>query len=193
MQVWSQAATLAKNSLSNDGVFLIFLEINNKLISEPIRLVRDTQDQTWQDKLWTRFPLSIETSGEDGKTIPSLQIKISNVGGIVQTYIQNYNGLVDSEVKIMVAYSQNLSNPNPEFELDYLVTETTYDSQWITFTLGASSELSNRYPECKYVSNYCKYVCKDVRCGYTGTETCENTLASCKIPERFGGFPGMVD
>jgi phage-related protein len=191
MKVWSQVATLAKNSLANDGAFLVFMEIDYPNL-ESIRLVRNTEDVTWKKQLWTRFPFTLDTSTEDGKTIPSLTVQVSNCEGILQTYLQRYNGLCDAEVRIMVAYSKNLSNPNPEFELDYLIQSTAYDEQWCKFTLSASSELTNRFPIGKYIADFCPFRCGDVRCGWTGKETCINTLESCKIPTRFGGEPGMT-
>ena len=91
MQVWSQAATLAKNCLENDGAFLIFLEIKYFGL-ETIRLVRNTEDISWQGKTWTRFPFALETSSEDGKTIPSMNLQVSNCQGMIQEYLQKYNG-----------------------------------------------------------------------------------------------------
>jgi len=191
MQIWSQVATLAKNSLANDAPFLIFVEVICKALDDPIRLVRNNENVAWRGEGWTCFPVDIASSGEDGKTIPSLELKISNCGGLVQQYLQQYNGLVDSEVKIYVALASNLSSSYPEFELDFLITETKYNEQWITFTLGASSELINRFPANKYIRDFCPFVCKDIRCGYSGGGTCINTLDSCLIPTRFGGEPGM--
>lgn len=191
MQVWSQAATLAKNALENDGAFLIFLQITYRDL-EPICLVRNTEDIVWQGVTWTRFPFAIGASSEDGKTIPAMSLQISNCQGLIQAYLQKYNGFCDADVKIMVAYSKNLSNPNPEFELDYTVQSVTYDEQWVRFTLSASSELINRYPQDRYIANFCPFRCGDIRCGYTGNDTCVNTLNSCKVPSRFGGEPGMT-
>lgn len=192
MQIWSQAATLAKNSLASDAPFLIFVEVSCKELEEHIRLVRNTDDVAWRGESWTRFPINIDSSSEDGKTIPSLNLKISNCGGIVQQYLQQYNGLADSEIKIYVALASNLSSSDAEFELDFLITSTKYDEQWITFVLGPSSELVNRFPSNKYIADFCPFVCGDIKCGYTGTETCVNNLKSCLIPGRFGGEAGMT-
>ena len=112
MRVFSEAAVLEKNRLASDSPFLIFLEIENKEIGA-IRLVWNTENITWQGSEWQAFPLDIETSGEDGKTIPALNVKVSNCGGIIQTYLQQYNGLVDSEVRLMVALASNLASPHP--------------------------------------------------------------------------------
>lgn len=190
MRVFSEAAVLEKNRLASDAPFLIFLEIENPSIGE-IRLVRNTENIQWQGKEWQAFPLDIETSGEDGKTIPALNVKMSNCGGIIQTYLQQYNGLVDSGVRLMVALASNLANPTPEFELDFLIKSASYDESWVTFCLSASAELMNRFPAHRYINNFCPFHCGDIRCSYIGAGNCVNTLESCLIPSRFGGEPGI--
>lgn len=190
MRVFSEAAVLEKNRLASDAPFLIFLEIENPSIGE-IRLVRNTENIQWQGKEWQAFPLDIETSGEDGKTIPALNVKVSNCGGIIQTYLQQYNGLVDSGVRLMVALASNLANPTPEFELDFLIKSASYDESWVTFCLSASAELMNRFPAHRYINNFCPFHCGDIRCSYIGAGNCVNTLESCLIPSRFGGEPGI--
>jgi len=190
MRVFSEAAVLEKNRLASDSPFLIFLEIENKEIGV-IRLVRNTENIMWQGNEWQAFPLDIETSSEDGKTIPALNVKVSNCGGIIQTYLQQYNGLVDSMVRLMVALASNLENPNPEFELDFLIKSASYDESWVTFCLSASAELMNRFPPHRYINNFCPFRCGDLRCGYIGAGVCVNTLETCLIPSRFGGEPGI--
>lgn len=190
MRVFSEAAVLEKNRLASDAPFLIFLEIENKEIGV-IRLVRNTENIMWQGSEWQAFPLDIETSGEDGRTIPALNVKVSNCGGIIQTYLQQYNGLVDSEVRLMVALASNLENPSPEFALDFLIKSASYDESWVTFCLSASAELMNRFPAHRYINNFCPFRCGDLRCGYIGAGVCVNTLETCLIPSRFGGEPGI--
>ncbi|MDD2960281.1 MAG: DUF1833 family protein [Lachnospiraceae bacterium] len=192
MQVWSQAATLAKNSLAADTPFLLFVEVISKDLAEPVRLVRNTEDIVWRNSIWTAFPIEVESSSEDGKTIPSINIRVSNCGGMVGAYLQRYNGLVDSEIHIYVILASNTESKYPEFELNFLITEAKYTESWITFVLGASSELVNRFPLFRYNRNFCPFKCGDIRCGYVGDGNCVNTLDSCLIPKRFGGEPGMV-
>ena len=190
MQVWSQAAILAKNQLQNDGAFLIFLQLDYPGL-ETIRLVRNTEDVKWRGNTWICYPFQLDSSSEDGKTMPSINVQVSNCGGIIQQYIQHFNGLCDATVKIMVAYSANLAVDAAEFELDYLISSTGYDEQWVKFTLSGSSELVNRFPNGRYINDYCPYVCHDIRCGYAGAGDCINTLESCLIQTRFGGEPGI--
>ena len=146
---------------------------------------------TWAGKTWTAFPVDIEDYSEDGKSLPALNMKIAAGQGLITTYLQKYGGLTDARVRIYIVHAKCLDVDKPEMELEFQITETTYDEQWITFTLGASPELANRFPAWKYLTDFCPFVCGDIRCGYAGDKTCKNNLASCLIPERFGGEPGI--
>lgn len=191
MLQFSKIATLEKNKLSADAPFLLLFNISHEQLAEDIRLVRNTEDVTWAGKTWTAFPVDIEDYSEDGKSLPALNMKIAAGRGLITTYLQKYGGLTDARVRIYIVYAKCLDVDKPEMELEFQITETTYDEQWITFTLGASPELANRFPAWKYLTDFCPFVCGDIRCGYTGDKTCKNNLASCLIPERFGGEPGI--
>ena len=188
---FSKIATLEKNKLSSDAPFLLLFDISHEQLAENIRLVRNTEDVTWAGKTWTAFPVDIEDYSEDGKSLPALNMKIAAGQGLITTYLQKYGGLTDARVRIYIVHAKCLDVDKPEMELEFQITETAYDEQWITFTLGASPELANRFPAWKYLTDFCPFVCGDIRCGYTGDKTCKNNLASCLIPERFGGEPGI--
>lgn len=191
MLQFSKIATLEKNKLSTDAPFLLLFDISHTQLAENIRLVRNTEDVTWAGKVWTAFPVDIEDYSEDGKSLPALNMKIAAGQGLITTYLQKYGGLTDARVRIYIVHAKCLDVDKAEMELEFQITETTYDEQWITFTLGASPELANRFPAWKYLTDFCPFVCGDIRCGYTGDKTCKNNLASCLIPERFGGEPGI--
>lgn len=191
MLQFSKIATLEKNKLSTDAPFLLLFDISHPQLAENIRLVRNTEDVTWAGKTWTAFPVDIEDYSEDGKSLPALNMKIAAGQGLITTYLQKYGGLTDARVRIYIVHAKCLDVDKPEMELEFQITETTYDEQWITFTLGASPELANRFPAWKYLTDFCPFVCGDIRCGYAGDKTCKNNLASCLIPERFGGEPGI--
>ena len=44
---FSKIATLEKNKLSTDAPFLVCIEMKNDMLDEPVRLVRNTEDITW--------------------------------------------------------------------------------------------------------------------------------------------------
>lgn len=191
MLQFSKIATLEKNKLSSDAPFLLLFDISHEQLAENIRLVRNTEDVTWVGKTWMAFPVDIEDYSEDGKSLPALNMKIAAGQGLITTYLQKYGGLTDARVRIYIVHAKCLDVDKPEMELEFQIIETTYDEQWITFTLGASPELANRFPAWKYLTDFCPFVCGDIRCGYAGDKTCKNNLASCLIPERFGGEPGI--
>lgn len=191
MLEFSKVATLEKNKLSTDAPFLVFIELTHEQLAEPLYLVRNTEDLTWRKILWTAYPIDMESYSEDGKTLPSVNLKISSGRGIITSYLQRYGGLTDARVSIYIVNAKLLESDEPEMEYDFQITETSYDEEWITFTLGASPELANRFPAWKHLTDFCPFVCGDIRCGYTGDKMCKNNLASCLIPERFGGEPGI--
>ena len=191
MLEFSKIATLEKNKLSTDAPFLMLFDIDHAQLAEDILLARNTDDVIWAGKTWTAFPIDIEDAEEDGKTLPAINMKISSGQGLITTYLQKYGGLTDARVKLYIVHAKCLDSDKAEREAEYQITETTYDEQWITFTLGPSPELANRFPAWKYLTDFCPYVCGDIRCGYSGSSKCKNNLASCLIPERFGGEPGI--
>lgn len=188
---FSKVATLEKNKLSTDAPFLILIDVDAPGLEDHIRIVRNTEDVTWNGKQWTAYPIEIENYEEDGKTLPALELKISAGGGLIVTYLQQYGGFVDAKVSIYVVNAKLLDVASPEMELDFIINVTSYDEQWISFTLGPSSEIADRFPSWRYLTDFCPFVCGDIRCGYTGADQCKNNLDSCLIPERFGGEPGI--
>lgn len=192
MNVWSAAAILEKNKLASDVPFFFLCQIIVDGIEEPILLAANNEDVSWNGKLWQRFPFEPGPITEDGKEIPSLKLQVSNVAGIIQGYVQSFNGFADAEVNLYLVLASNLSSSSPEMEFDYVITETSYNEQWVEFTLGASNDHSYRFPPHRYITNFCHYKFKDIRCGYNGElGECDGTLATCRIPKRFGGEPGL--
>ncbi len=52
----SSIAIEEKNKLATDSVFLICLEITIPGVAEPVRVVRNNEDLTWQGETWVAFP-----------------------------------------------------------------------------------------------------------------------------------------
>lgn len=192
MNIWSAAGILEKNKLANDKPFLILVQVTVDGIEDPIRLVRNNEDITWNGYTWLRFPFDFDKVTEDGKEIPSVSLKVSNVQGLIQNYVQQYGGFCDAEVKILIVHAAHLDNPIAEEEMDFVVTQTKYDEQWVSFTIGASNDHSFRFPFWRYMRDFCPYHFKDIQCGYNGASAaCDGTITTCRIPLRFGGEQGI--
>lgn len=193
MLIWETAAILEKNKLASDMPFLILLKINHRDLPEPIYLARNNEDVVWGGHTWTRFPLTLSAVTTDGTTLPTVKLTVSNCGGVIQSYLQQFGGLTDAAVSVYVVHAGLLDNPEPLDQLDVTNLSTGYDEQWVTFTLGCSPELYNKFPLDAYMVNFCPFVFKSVRCGYSGSAAaCNNTLKECRITSRFGGEQGMT-
>ena len=190
---WSLAGILEKNKLANDAPFLLLVQLDVPGLAEPIRLVRNNEDISWNGHSWIRFPIDLDkVTAEDGKELPAASLKVSNVGGMVQTYVQQYKGFCDAPVKLMIVHAKHLDNPVPELEMDYIITKTDYDEQWVIFNIGASNDHSFRFPFWRYLRDFCPHYFKDIMCGYAGNEEpCDNTLATCRIRDRYNGEKGL--
>jgi len=192
MRVWNMAYILEKNKLSSDAPWLALLKITHKSLPEPIYLARNNEDVTWYGHTWTRFPIEFGNITQDGKEQPTITLKISNIGGLVESYIQQYNGFTDAEITIYVVHANHLDCLDAAFEITYKCDFTRFDPQWVTFELTAEHDMNYRFPPNTYMKDFCPFKFKSIQCGYAGSETsCNGTLAQCKIPSRFGGEPGV--
>ena len=192
MNVWSAAAILEKNKLANDAPFLVLLEVRYSGLEEPVRLVRNNEDIVWQGNVYYKFPFDFDSFTEDGKEMPSINLKMSNAGGLLESYIQKYNGFCDAEVSIMVIHAAHLDQKEAEYTLNLSCEATQYDEKWVTFSLSGNKEFNYRFPPNRYMQDFCRWKFKSVRCGYAEDGApCSGTLSTCRIPERFGGEPGV--
>ena len=89
MKVLSQAAKIASNQLESGVPWLTFIDIKSESF-EPIYIVRNNEDIIYNNILYTRFPVNIDTlMNDDGKTLNSVNLKVSNAGHIIQDAIQS--------------------------------------------------------------------------------------------------------
>lgn len=195
----SSTAIQEKNALATDGVFLICLKV---IVpgTDPIYLVRNTDDIVWAGQTYQAFPFELDEigQGKDG-SVPQVNLRISNVTGVMESYVQAYdayckaNGYSRITVSIYVINSKNLVDPTPECEHEFILKNPSSTAQWMTFILSASNPFRLRSPMNRILKNYCSYRFKDARCQYAGAvTTCDHTLPTCRVlgnSIHFGGFP----
>lgn len=192
MRVWDMAYILEKNKLFTDKPWIALLKIEHPSLPTPIYLARNNEDVTWNGQTWTRFPIEFGNITQAGKEQPTITLKISNLGGLVESYIQNYNGFTDAILTLYVVHANLLSITDPAYEVEFKCDFTRYEPQWVSFELTCEHDLNYRFPPDTYMKDFCPFKFKSVRCGYAGSAAeCNGTLASCRIPSRFGGEPGV--
>jgi phage-related protein len=210
----SSIAIEEKNKLATDSVFLACLRIIIPGITDPVRLVNNSENITWQHpedsapETWAAFPFQINeiADGSSGE-VPRVDIQISNISRVMDQYLQYYddyikaNGFSPVVVSICVVNTKVIAaDPDaaPEVEHTFELKQPKCDAQWATFTLSAGSPYLRRFPQNRILRNHCRYKFKgaDGRCGYTGLEetTCDHTLIQCRERNnsiRFGNAPGV--
>lgn len=190
----SAIAKKEKNELSTGSSFVVLLDI--LLGDEIIRICYNTEPVTWNGQPYTPFPFKIgdvseETDGSD----PSVQLQIDNTSQALQYVVEENGGGNNTEVVLRVVNTLALSNLEAELEERFVVTKTSVNQNYITFTLGTEYSARTRRPLNRYMKNNCPFKYKGIRCGAVSLQSsCDHTLISCRArnnSERFGGFQGI--
>ena len=141
---------------------------------------------------------------EDMKSIPVLNIQVSNVARIMQSYLEEYDGLTDCLVTIRLVHAAHLDNLIPEMEETFSIQDTDYDDEWVKFALGADFWFFYRALAGRYLKDWCDHKYGGIKCGVNAAclaqyQSCTHTLLSCRermkasniTKIRFGGEPAL--
>jgi len=187
-----------KNSLTNTSPFLLLCEIQLTGVIT-LRLVKNEANVTWNSQTWSAFPFSIDDFGEPSRgEVPHVNLRVSNISRAIQSYIEQYDGGIDSTVILRVVHADHLSGAEADTvmcRLDFTVTSCVANSKEVVFGLGASNPWMRRVPKNRVRKNFCRWKFKSTECGYSGGESaCDKSLTRCRAltnSPRFGGFPGV--
>ena len=198
----SPSAYVEKNSLASNGVWIVLLEIFVPQLNDYIRVCTNNEDYEWNGQLWQSYPFEMDEIGDTTKgEVSQFAIKICNINGVVETYVDNANGATGSVVKMMVVNS-NIPSTTPEVEFEFSVKSTNIDSNWVTFVLGVVNPYSILIGQ-RMIRTGCRYNgpngtqngFRGPRCKYDGPELeCDRRLNRCREllnSHNFGGFPGI--
>lgn len=200
-RVLSVATIIEKNKIASKEPFLVFLEVDvidpiTKQLIETFRLVRNTEDVTYQDVPYAAMAFEVELKQEAGGQ-STVQLTIADYTRAVQERMQSYGGGIGSGVRIMVVNAGNLQQP-PEIKEYFTVVGASSQNYVVTWTLGAQSILAVTFPRRRELRNRCAWRYKSAECGYTGDKTTcdlslqgENGCAAHNNTLRYGGFPGI--
>lgn len=191
----SSAAIIEKNKLSSDGAWIILAEIyvGPGVI---LRLCRNTDDIEWNGETWVAFPFELEAPRQSGSgEVPNFTVKVSNVTRTVEGYVEQAGGGVGATVRLMVVMSNHLDITTPELDEEFSVQSTSYDEQWVTFTLTGAVNLFRRVPQRRFLKNFCPFQYKGPECkAVSALPDCNKSFSACKErnnERRFGGEPAI--
>lgn len=193
------ALRLEANKLVSTRPWLLLLELTLPDTSV-LRFVRNTEDITYLGNVWLAFPFTIGDRGEsgDGK-IQAVTLRISNVERALTSLIEANDGLVGSQIRLIVVHEGSLTEDHSALTLTYTIMATHLpDDIWIEFTLGAESPMRRRFPIFNAIPQHCAWVARfrGAECKYAGSDpTCTGTLTDCRSKSNtlnFGGRPGIA-
>src|SRR3990167_4701686 len=200
MLTLSALSVLEKNKISSMGAWLLLATVTLP-DATVIRIFRNNEDITYQGNVYTAIDFSLEAIEQDSKgKLPSVNLRVGNVGRVFQSYIEDQSGIVDSTVLLQVVNSALLAEDFSELDLVFEIQKTSADSKYVTFELGVPSPLNKRFPLYRYSGAICNWASrfKGADCKYIGAETvCDGRLTTCQTRVagdnslNYGGFPGL--
>jgi lambda family phage minor tail protein L len=202
--ILSVAANLERHKLASGEPWVLLLQLqwpgsaNPGATQQYIRLARnldpvqfDAQDgqgvQTYTPFNFEMGDLAVSSTGQ----VPEMELKVSNVMRVLQSTIEQYQGVVGANLTL---YAVNMANPSgePDLTLAFTVKQTICDAKTVTFKLGASSPLRRLFPIHMYRPNYCIWQYKGLQCGYTGSSITGQTLAGSVFVFNLSDQLGVV-
>jgi len=192
MLTLSQALKTEKNKKDSGNAWLVFLKIT-LVDSTVLYFVKNTEAILYDGNrhLATDFKMTPVESSVEG-ILPTTTLSVSNAGRIMQGYARDQSGCEGATVLITYVNSGHLSEDYSELEMETDVVKCDADENWVNFHLGAPNPLNRLCPLYEYGGIICRFIFKEARCGYVGTETtCDKTLAACLAYDntaRFGNF-----
>ena len=214
------AAQFEKNRLATGKEFIWLYEL--ELPSEPevtrYRLVRGPESVSFQDKLYSPFPIAHSVDRQDLEGgLPTVSLTVSNVSREIISALEQYDGLVGQPVRIMLT-ARDLLGLTGEALIDqaFKVISTSANETAVTAQLGDLSLYDTFVPSTRMLKDSCRHQYRGLECGYAVPSanafylsTCDKSLDGpngCVVhgasetdagmnlvlhPERFGGFPGI--
>jgi lambda family phage minor tail protein L len=187
---------LEKNKVESQNVWytLIVLDFDSQIL----RFTNNNEDVVFQTDTYVAFPFKLGSMTQNSSgTVPSLTLSVSNVNKTIFNYVENANGLVNSDVTLMIVNSGHLTEDYTELTMLFTIMKTSISTEWIDFTLGAPNPLMRKFPQDKYIAKYCNWQFKSVECAYADEDlSCDRTKDDCEAKgniNRFGGYPGLSE
>lgn len=157
----------------------------------------------WNGYKWTSLAVRVGVIKENKDEVPQMQLRVSNLTRIPESYAESYDGLTDSVVTFYEVNSAYLSETAniPYYSIN--VSDSSFDQSWATFTLSIDpNPLSYKDPKERIFKNFCRFGypnSNDKRCPYNGGvyDSCPRTLAACiirngnTVAKRYGGYPAI--
>jgi hypothetical protein len=137
----------AIQSVSSDIVLLALLTFT--LPGQPtLRVVNNTEDVTSRGNIFTAYPFTLSLPADDGDSLPSLSIQISNVSQELVEYLR----LLPEPPVVLLEVVSNVDFNVVEKAVGFLkLSSVNYDALTITLAMQLDNFLARRFPKEDYI------------------------------------------
>lgn len=123
------------------------------LCNDMVDHVLTNEDATQHTYQAANFSFTLPTSDNEGA--PEMQISISNIGGVVQNYIERVRDYGPITVKYRVFLASNTSQPQTDNPLRLFLTEVNIDAFQVNGRVSFVDILNKPFPSINYnISNF---------------------------------------
>jgi hypothetical protein len=138
----SNAGATAANSLNSPIVFLCLLTFS--LPGEPtLRLVNNTEEIISRGNKFEPYPFSVVLPNDDPEGLPSVQLRIDNVAGVITEYIRS----LPQPPTLLLEVISTINPDVVEKSVGFLkLQQVSFNSIEVSGTLGVDNILSRRFP-----------------------------------------------
>lgn len=203
--VLSPTVIREKNSLARNSAFRHCLEITIPGSTETVRITDNNEELTWRDVPWKDIPFKVSQFNTDAKgELPRVEILISNINGEMEGYTSAYvdyckaNGFKKVTATVYLVNTKDLANPVAVTEHDLILKRPKHNSQWASYTMGATNTMARGVPASIMLRDRCRYRrYRGVRCQYAGDfpgDDCGRTYHDCCLrgnQDLYGGGLGV--
>lgn len=191
-----------KNDLGSTEPIVVALQLDIPSLTEPIRLVRNNENITWNSEVWQAFPFNLDEITEQASgEVQQLALSVANASRVMKYYISEYDTWLKLNAhqpiiaRLYIISIADIANETPIKMFEFKVSSFTSNATQVVFNLVQDNIYILKFPPNK-LSRKCRFKFGSVECGVTPTtgQVCNKTLSDCRVynnSTRFGGFPSI--
>lgn len=139
----SAAALKSIQDESTAEVWLVILDINHSSLSEPIRVVNNTEDIVHGGETYLAVPFRIKLPDETPDQLPRVTLEMDNVERLITATIRNIRKPPTVTLKVILADSPDTVEIGP---FEFTVRNVRYDALVVQADLRLEDILSEPFP-----------------------------------------------
>lgn len=129
------------NRLNATEALLVLLEIDHPFVSEPIRLVNDSQDFLFDGHNYIAMPFSVNRHSDVQGELPKTTLNIPNVGRSLVKWIDSSGGGRNASISVILARRSSVME---EERINFGIGSVTINNEMVTFSLIIQNNLVKR-------------------------------------------------